>query len=63
MGGFVFIMIHEQYFYEDYINYCADFEERILAPCRYLYEHGYQGAHITEVTEERSLAKHPSFHV
>ena len=61
-GGFVSIMIHEQYFYPDYSGYCPDFEERILVPCKYLYEHGYRGAHITEVTEERPLVKFHAFH-
>lgn len=60
-GGFVSIMIHEQYFYPDYDNYCPDFEERVLEPCKYLYEHGYKGAHITEVTTEATLAKCPAF--
>ena len=61
-GGFVSIMIHEQYFYPDYINYCPDFEARVLEPCKYLWECGYQGAHITEVTTEAPLVEYPIFH-
>jgi hypothetical protein len=61
-GGFVSVMIHEQYFYEDYIKYLPDFADRILEPCRYLYEHGYVGAHITDVTREPNLREHPSFY-
>ena len=60
-GGFVSIMIHEQYFHSDYVRYLPDFEERVLEPCRYLYENGYIGAHITEVTEERHLKDNPFF--
>ncbi len=54
-GGFVSIMIHEQYFYPDYTRYLSDFEERVLSSCRYLFEKGYRGAHISEVTAEPHL--------
>ncbi len=60
-GGFVSVMIHEQYFYPDYRLYLADFEERILWTCKYLHDNGYTGAHITEATTERSLSEYPSF--
>lgn len=61
-GGFVSVMIHEQYFYSDYKRHLPDFEERVLSACRDLYEHGYVGAHISEVTAEGHLADHPAFH-
>lgn len=48
-GGFVSIMIHEQYFYSDYKHYLSDFEQRVLEPCRYLAEQGYEGRSIQEV--------------
>ena len=32
-GGFVSIMIHEQYFYPDNCNYLADFQDRVLQAC------------------------------
>ena len=48
-GGFVSIMIHEQYFHEDYFNHLPDFAERILEPARLLFEHGYQGSFIKEL--------------
>lgn len=60
-SGFVSIMIHEQYFYPDYRSHRPDFAERVLEPCRYLYEHGYIGAHITEVTREPDLRENPRF--
>ena len=60
-GGFVSIMIHEQYFYSDYCGYLPDFEERVLAPCRYLHEHGYVGSHITEALREPSLNENEKF--
>lgn len=61
-GGFVSVMIHEQYFYEDYKAHLPDFEARILEPCRYLWEHGYVGAHVTEMTREPNLAENPLFY-
>ncbi len=60
-GGFVSVMIHEQYFHNDYCRYLPDFEARILEPCRYLYEHGYVGAHITEVVREPDLNENIRF--
>ncbi len=60
-GGFVSIMIHEQYFYEDYGNYLPDFEARVLDPAKYLYEHGYVGSHISDVVKERALRDNPLF--
>jgi hypothetical protein len=60
-GGFVSLMIHEQYIYPDYINYLPDFEERILRSCRILADKGYTGAHISEVTSPRPLCDYPAF--
>ena len=60
-GGFVSIMIHEQYFYSDYSHYKPDFEDRVLLCCKMLAENGYTGAHISEVTAERALCNNPEF--
>ena len=60
-GGFVSLMIHEQYFYPGYRKYLPDFEERVLQSCRLLAESGYTGAHISEVTHQRALADYPAF--
>lgn len=60
-GGFVSIMIHEQYFYQDYINYLADFEARVLESCKILANKGYTGAHISDITNQRPLADYPAF--
>lgn len=48
-GGFVSIMIHEQYFYPDYAGYLPDFADRVLDTCRYLFEKGYEGRHLKDV--------------
>ena len=58
-GGFVSLMIHEQYFYKDYVNYLADFETRVLEGCRILHERGYQGRLISHVVREDSLQNYP----
>ncbi len=60
-GGFVSIMIHEQYFYSDYNHYRPDFEDRVLLPCKMLAENGYTGALVTEVITERALNDFPEF--
>ena len=60
-GGFVSVMIHEQYFYEDYKRYLFDFEKRVLDTCRYLAEQGYTGAHITDMTREPGLRENRLF--
>ena len=36
------VMIHEQYFYEDYCRYQPDFEEKLRSTFAYLCERGYQ---------------------
>ena len=51
-GGFISVMIHEQYFYSDYEKYLPDFAERVLYACKYLHDHGYTGAHMSEMTAE-----------
>ena len=58
-GGFVSLMIHEQYFYKDYVNYLADFEDRVLEGCRLLRERGYQGRLISDVVREDGLQNYP----
>ena len=57
--GLIKVMIHEQYFHEDYSAYRPDFEARVLDPARLLYENGYKGRHIYEVIEERKLCDFP----
>ncbi len=47
-GGFVSIMIHEQYFYPDYTRYLPDFEARVLESAKFLCERGYTGSFVKE---------------
>ena len=56
-GGFMEIMIHEQYFHKDYTGHLADFEERVLEPCKLIFESGYVGRHLNEVDDFPALIK------
>ena len=49
-GGFISLMIHEQYFHPDYRRHLPDFEARVLDACAFLANRGYTGAHISELT-------------
>lgn len=51
-GGFVSIMIHEQYFYEDYKRYLPDFEARVLESAKLLFSRGYQGTLMRDLIAE-----------
>lgn len=52
-AGFVELLIHEQYFYEDYSAYIPEYEEIILTASKYLTERGYSGALMSEVMFEK----------
>ncbi|MBR6767099.1 MAG: hypothetical protein IKM02_04025, partial [Clostridia bacterium] len=48
-AGFLEIMIHEQYFYEDYVYYIPEFEEIVLECCKWASRKGYKGAFLNEI--------------
>ena len=52
-AGFVEMLIHEQYFYEDYTAYIPEYEEIVLTAARFWAERGYQGALMHEVMFEK----------
>lgn len=54
-GGFISIMIHEQYFYKAYAKHLPDFEARVLDAAKLLYERGYKGMLMTDATREPNL--------
>lgn len=39
---YIKVMIHEQYFYPDYVAYQPEFEEKLKATFSFLKEHGYE---------------------
>lgn len=48
-GGFISIMIHEQYFYPYYFKHLPDFEALVLDAAKLLYERGYRAIHLPEL--------------
>lgn len=51
---FHYLLIHEQYFYEDFYMYEKDYKERIFKTVDWCHRHGYKPATITSVAfEER----------
>lgn len=51
-SSFMHPMIHEEYYYPDYISYIPDCGERVLTAIRHLYEKGYRSVPIEELTKE-----------
>lgn len=47
--GMMEIMIHEQYFYHNYIAYLPDFDQRVFTGCQWCVEHGYTPAFTSEI--------------
>lgn len=48
---FVDILIHEQYFYEDYKNYRPYYQELIETGIRWCTRQGYEPVHVTDMIE------------
>jgi len=52
VSGFVEMLIHEQYFYEDYCSYLPDYEQIVLNAAKWCVEHGYTGSFLGDVEFE-----------
>ena len=46
------MVIHEQYFYPDYALYEPDYAQRIWEMARWMHEHGYRSASLSEMIRE-----------
>jgi hypothetical protein len=46
---FHYLLIHEQYFYEDYFAYEPDYRERVFATVDWCHRNGYRPATITSI--------------
>lgn len=46
--AFMYLLIHEQYFYKDYIHYLPDYRERLFAGVAWCEEHGYRSSWISD---------------
>lgn len=45
----LWIMIHEQYFYDDYHAYQPEFEEKLIQAVSFFHEHGYESRFFEEL--------------
>ena len=52
--GIFSMIIHEEYYYPDYIAYIPDCAERVLTAIRHVHEKGFRGAAL----EQRLLENH-----
>ena len=50
--GCVEIMIHEQYFHEDYVNYIPEFREIVWTACKWCSDNGHKGYFMQDVMEK-----------
>lgn len=54
--GIFSMIIHEEYYYPDYIAYIPDCGERVLSAIRHVYEKGFRGAALEKLLLEREMA-------
>lgn len=54
---FMYLLIHEQYFYEHYVRYEPDYRERIFACVDWCHRNGYRPATISSIAFEPELYK------
>ena len=52
---FLYLLIHEQYFYEKYFAYEPDYKERIFATVDWCHRHGYTPETLTNIMEKNQL--------
>ena len=52
-SGFMHPMIHEEYYYPDYVNYIPDCGQRVLTAIRHLYEKGYRSVPVQNIVWEK----------
>lgn len=50
-GGFMELLIHEQYFYEDYKSYIPEYGDIVLTACKWAAENGYRGMFFSDIWE------------
>ena len=56
-GCFHYVIVHEQYFYEDYERYEPDYRERVFATVDWCHRHGYRPVRMTDIIFEEQLEK------
>lgn len=51
-AGFIWLMIHEQYFYPEYELYIPEFADIVVSAAKWVYERGYRGTFTKELYED-----------
>ncbi len=46
--GYIDLMIHEQYFHQDYVEYQPDYRQKVMTAVKWAAENGYQPAFLSE---------------
>ncbi len=54
---FLYLLIHEQYFYEKFSLYESDYRERIFATVDWCHKHGYRPETITAIMEKSGWSR------
>ncbi len=54
---FMYLLIHEQYFYEHYENYESDYRDRLVAGIEWCIKNGYRSSWISDFAFEKSPGK------
>ena len=47
-SAFMEVMIHEQYFHPDYVDYQPDYREKVLTTIKWVVNNGYTPAFLSE---------------
>ena len=53
--AFMYLLIHEQYFYKDYVNYQPDYKEKVFKTVKWCHDNGYRPVTISEIAFEKNL--------
>lgn len=53
--AFMYLLIHEQYFYKDYVNYQSDYKEKIFKTIQWCHNNGYRPVAISDIAFEKDL--------
>ena len=51
--AFMYILIHEQYFYMDYIGYQKNYKEKVFATVKWMKDNGYRSTFLIDIAFER----------
>ena len=52
-GGYIQLLNHEQYYYEDYMKYQSDYEEKMRMSAQWMKDNGYTPARLEDIVFEK----------